>query len=368
MHRGTTTAALASAVAIILVGSGWLGRHEPPARPASAAAQADAACAVSILPTLGGTSGNVVAGSSNGLYVGIAEDAGAHGLPVLWRASRPVELRVGLDAAMPTGVNRAGVVVGTGFDQASQMLVGWWWAAGRVHRLPVSAGDVAIPEAIDDSGRVVGAVVADEEHADGPGADEDERAVSWASVTSLPVELAPLPGDSSAHASAIAADGTVGGVSVGSGGRPVVWNAGRPSQLPGLDGAFGQVRGFVDADHPLGEAQGARGLHAVVWGAAGGPTDLGTLVGGGHSTATSGGPDGVVGSSADPAPSGGAYDAPVLFRDGTAHALPLPRDGAFRAVAGTANASWSEGQGLTAVGFSADAVGTRRPTEWRCGP
>lgn len=357
--------AVACASVIVGTAAAW----PDPGRDAGPSPRATAAgCSAALLPTLGGRGGTVVAATGNGLSVGIAQDRTGQARPVLWRQGRPVRLGVRLDAAMPTGVNQRGVVVGTGFDPARQQLVGWWWAAGTVHLMPVRPGDVAMPEAIDDRGRVVGALVADEEHADGPGADEDERAAYWPRVTSLPRELPALPGDSAAHAAAIAADGTVGGISVGEGGRPVLWKAGRATALPGLRGSYGQVRGFDGVGRPVGDAQGSRGMHAVVWARAGTPHDLGTLAGGRHSVAISGASGDAVGSSADPAPGGGTYDAPVVFRDGRAQGLPLPRAGRSRAVAGTAIDAVTVGRTLRAVGYSADAVGTRRPTVWRCTP
>jgi hypothetical protein len=363
-HRRLVVVGTAVACASVIVGTAaaW-----PDAGGADPAARSSAAgCTVTVLPTLGGRGGTVVATSGNGLSVGIAQDRSGQARAVIWRKGRAVRLGVRLDAAMPTGVNRQGVVVGTGFDRARQQLVGWWWAAGKTHLIAVRGGDVAMPEAIDDHGRVVGALVDDEEHADGPGADEDERAAYWPRVTSLPRELPPLPGDSAAHAAAIAGDGTVGGVSVGEGGRPVLWKSGRATSLPGLRGGYGQVRGFDGVGRPVGDAQGSGGMHAVVWGRAGGPRDLGTLAGGRHSVAMSGASGDAVGSSADPAPGGGSYDAPVVFRDGRAQGLPLPRAGGSRAVAGTAIDAVTVGRTLLAVGYSADAVGTRRPTVWRC--
>ncbi len=355
--------AVACASVIVGTAAAWPDSGQDPGPSPRATA---AGCTATVLPTLGGRGGSVVATSANGLSVGIVQDRTGQARPVLWRQDRPVRLGVGLDAAMPTGVNQSGVVVGTGFDPARQQLVGWWWSAGKVHLLPVRPGDVAMPEAIDDRGRVVGALVADEDHADGPGADEDERAAYWPGVTSLPRELPPLPGDSAAHAATIAGDGTVGGVSVGNGGRPVLWKAGQATDLPGLRGSLGQVRGFDGAGHPVGDAQGPAGMHAVVWAGASNPRDLGTLAGGRHSMAMSGASGEVVGSSADPAPGGGTYDAPVLFRDGRVQGLPLPGTGGSRAVAGTAIDAVTVGSTLRAVGYSADAVGTRRPTVWRC--
>jgi hypothetical protein len=107
-------------------------------------------------------------------------------------------------------------------------------------------------------------------------------------------------------------------------------------------------------------------MHAVVWAGGANPRDLGTLAGGRRSVAISGASGEVVGSSADPAPGGGTYDAPVVFRNGRVQDLPLPGAGPTRAVAGTAMDAVTVGSTLRTVGYSADAVGTRRPTVWRC--
>jgi len=361
-------AALASVAALggtlqMRLSNGATSSDAPPAF-----AQTSGVCAAKILPDLGGRGGNVVAASSNGIYVGFADDASGRSQPVIWRSGRVRPLKIDLASATPTGVNRKGVVVGTGYDSKAQVLVGWWWAHGRTGRLNVRPGDIAMPDAIDDAGRVVGAVVADEDHADGPGADEDERAAYWSGVGALPQELPPLAGDAATHAFAIAKNGTVGGVSLGSGGTPVVWHPRGPAErLRGLGGRFGLVRGFDSRSHPVGDAILQDGAdHAVAWGAAGRPTDLGTLDGGRRSAATDAIDGRVVGSAAAPATNGGTLTRPVLWAGAKTLPLRLHPSPGFRAVTGTANAAVVTGAHVMVVGYTADLAGQRRPTQWRC--
>ena len=95
--------AVACASVIVGTAAAWpdSGRDPGPSPRATAAG-----CAVTVLPTLGGRGGTVVATSANGLSVGIAQDRTGQARPVLWRQARPVRLGVRLDAAMPTGVNQ----------------------------------------------------------------------------------------------------------------------------------------------------------------------------------------------------------------------------------------------------------------------
>ncbi len=257
--------AVAVAVAAVMIGGGVVAQIGLRGRAGPAVAAEFRAlvapCEATALPTLGGRWGNATAASSNGLVVGIAEDASGRSRPVLWRAGRAVALEIALDAVVPTGVNRSGAVVGTGYDSAAEMLVGWWWSGGTMHRLPVEPDDIALPEAIDDSGRIVGALIEDEEHSDGPGADENERAALWVSTKTLPRELPAAAGDDTAHAFAIAPDGTIGGVSMGRTAAGALWDLqGRVQRLPNLDdAAAGLVRGFDSQARPVGDAAAAGG-------------------------------------------------------------------------------------------------------------
>jgi len=338
------------------------------AGPAVAEFRALAApCQASALPTLGGRWGNATGASSNGLIVGIAEDASRRSQAVLWRGGRAVALDIGLDAAMPTGVNRSGTVVGTAYDSAAEMLVGWWWSGGAMHRLPVKPGDIALPEAIDDRGRIVGALIANEGHSDGPGADETERAAFWASTQTQPRELPAAAGDDTAHAFAIASDGTIGGVSMGSTAAGALWDLhGTVRRLPNLDAHGGLVRGFDSAARPVGDAATASGGSRAVRWENGKPRDLGSPVPGRTSSGVAATADVVAGTSGVPVQSGGEVSQAVVWIGGVAYVLtPLSAPG-FVAVAGAATAVGTSAGAPIVAGYSADAVGARRPTVWRC--
>jgi hypothetical protein len=361
--------AVAAAVAAGMIGvaiaqPGLGGRAAPTVAGFRALA---APCQASQLPTLGGRWGNATAASSNGLVVGIAEDASRRSRPVLWRGGHAVALDIALDAAVPTGVNRSGTVVGTGYDIAAEMLVGWWWSGGAMHRLPVKAGDIALPEAIDDAGRIVGALIANEEHSDGPGADENERAAFWPSTRVQPRELRPATGDDTAHAFAIAPDGTVGGVSIGRTAAGALWDPqGRVRRLPSLDANAGLVRGFDSQARPVGDAAArGGGTRAVLW-ESGKPRDLGSPAPGRSSSGVAATTDVVAGTSDVPAVSGGEVSQAVVWIRGVAHVLtPLSAPG-FVAVGGAATAVSTTGGVPMVAGYSADAVGARYPTVWRC--
>lgn len=371
-HAGAVGAGVAVAVVAVTVGltQPRIAQAESAQSPAAAAeAEPAGSCAGSALPTLGGRNGNAVAISSSGVAVGIADDARGVSRPVIWRGGKATMLQVRLDSAVPTGVNARGVVVGTGYDAASEMLVGWWWSKGATHELPVRHGDIALPETIDDRGRVVGALVAGEEHSDGPGADEDERAAFWPSVHAFPRELPPVAGDAGAHAFAIAPDGTVGGVSLGSGGTPVLWDRqSRVHRLGGLSAKGGLVRGFDGQSDPVGQAAvRSGGTHAVTWNGSGDAVDLGTLTSGNTSAANAAAPGVVAGSGTDSVP-GGSTTLAVAWIGSHARILSPVSMSRFRGTAGSANSA-AQVSGLPVVaGFSADAVGVRKPTIWRCEP
>jgi hypothetical protein len=336
--------------------------------PRAAEAETAVPCTASALPTLGGRSGNAVAVSSTGTVVGIADDKSGVSRPVIWRGGKITALEVPFESAVPTSINGQGIVVGTGYDSAAQMLVGWWWSKGTTHRLPVQRDDIALPEAIDESGHVAGALIAGEDHSDGPGADEDERAAFWPSVRALPRELAARPGDRSSHAFAIAPDGTVGGVSLGSGGTAVLWDRqGDVHGLNSLGGRGGIVRGFTGTSDPVGQAAvSTGGTHAVTWDDSGRADDLGTLGRDKSSTAIAATSDLVVGSG--DASVRGSVPQAVAWIAGAPQVLPPATTSQFRGEAGTANAVAQNARATLVVGFSADAVGVRQPTTWSCLP
>ncbi|KRE64063.1 hypothetical protein ASG92_03965 [Arthrobacter sp. Soil736] len=323
-------------------------------------------CAVRLLAGLGGRGSNAIAASSNGLVVGIADTAMGGSAPVLWRDGRPTPLTIPLQTAVPTSVNRAGVVVGSGYDAIHEVLVGWWWKNGLYHRLPVSPGDIALPSAVSDSGAVAGVLIADEEHSDGPGADEDERPAVWSTVTAAPREL-PLPaGARGGHAFAIGPDGTIGGVALADGGTPVLWAPdGTPKVLPALAGRGGVVLAIDSAGQALGQSAVPEGTHAVAWGASGLVTDLGAAAAGPTSSAQGGVAGIAVGAGSTPSFRASRPQA-VMWVGKSARILPPGSDGQLAGVSGSASSVSRQGGTTVVVGFSAAANGLRRATEWSC--
>jgi hypothetical protein len=323
-------------------------------------------CAVRLLAGLGGRGSNAIAASSNGLVVGIADTAAGESAPVLWRDGQPTTLAIPLQAAAPASVNRDGVVVGTGYDAAQEMPVGWWWQDGQYHLLPAGPGDVALPSAVSDSGAVAGVLIADEEHSDGPGADEDERPAVWSTVTAAPRELSLPAGARGGHAFAIGADGTIGGVALGDGGMPVLWAPdGTPKVLPALAGRGGVVLAIDSAGQALGQRAVPGGTHAVVWGASGLVTDMGAAAAGPTSSAQAGVAGIAVGAGSTPSFRASRPQA-VMWIGRSARVLPPGSDGQFAGVSGSASSVSRQGGTPVVVGFSAAANGLRRATEWSC--
>ena len=323
-------------------------------------------CAARLLAGLGGRGSNAIAASSNGLVVGIADTAAGESAPVLWRDGRATPLTIPLQTAAPTSVNRAGVVVGTGYDATHEVLVGWWWQDGQYHQLPVGAGDIALPSMVSDSGVVVGALISDEEHSDGPGADEDERPASWSSVTAVPRELGLPSGARGGHAFAIGPDGTIGGVALGDGGTPVLWAPnGAPRTLPTIAGRGGLVLAIDSAGQALGQSAVPGGTHAAAWDASGPITDLGKAAAGPNSGALAGIAGTSVGAGSTPSFHASRPQA-VMWLGKTAVILPPGSDDQFAGVSGQATSVSRQGATTVVFGFSAAANGLRRATEWSC--
>jgi hypothetical protein len=323
-------------------------------------------CSVRLLAGLGGRGSNAIAASSNGLVVGIADTATGESAPVLWRDGLPTPLTMPLQTPVPTSVNRDGVVVGTGYDATNELLVGWWWQNGLYHLLPVSPGDIALASMVSDSGTVIGALIGDEEHADGPGADDDERPAVWSSVTAAPRELTLPSGAGSGHAFAIGADGTIGGVALGDGGTPVLWAPdGSPTALPTLAGQGGVVLAIDSTGQVLGQSAVPGGTHAVAWGASGLITDLGAAAAGPTSSALAGVAGIAVGAGSTPSFRAARPQA-VMWIGKSARILPPGSDGQFAGVSGSASSVSRQGGTTVVIGFSAAANGLRRATEWSC--
>src|SRR6185312_1413757 len=150
-----------------------------PAVPAAAAP-----CTPKELPTLGGAQGSALAVSSDGLVAGFASDSSETPQPVLWRNGTPERIDTGLINVSPTGVNARGEVVGVGVEASSLDQVGWRWQAGKTTLLKAPAGTVALPSAISDTGRIVGALASNDDGAANPTSGEaPEQAASWASAS-----------------------------------------------------------------------------------------------------------------------------------------------------------------------------------------
>jgi YD repeat-containing protein len=322
-----------------------------------------AGCSVQALGTLGGMFGNAVAVNRQGVAVGIADDAKGVAQPVLWRGRTPQRLITGLSGSVPLAVNAAGQVIGTGVDTATGSPAGWAWSRGRATRLKAHEHRVAWPEAINDHGVIVGALLPDEggpaEASGHAGEDDNDWAAVWASPTSDPVVLRPLRGDQGAHAFAVNGRGRAAGVSQGAKFTPVVWEAsGQPRALPTLGGGYGIVRGLSDSGIAVGDAVRADGTdHAVMWDAAGRITDLVLPAGARSAKAETILPNGVIVGTAElPVPGGGWRTQAVQWTaPGAMQVLPS-------AAGAAANASGS----TTVAGYRADGAGGRHPTLWRC--
>jgi uncharacterized membrane protein len=298
-------------------------------------------CVASRLLALGGGHGNATAVSSNGLVVGIASDSKGLTYPVLWKGGQTIKIPAQLFAALPTGVNRHGVVVGTAYREGANIPVGWWWVAGQnVQLLPVSSGEVAIPEAINDAGTVVGAIANDEEHAEGEVVDDVERAAYWQSVHGSARQLGPLQGDEGAHAYAISSRGVIGGVSSGAAFRPVIWDRrGRPTLLLTSGSRAGTVRGFARGGLPVGEAVlPGRGLQTVKWDTAG---------------------------RAHPLRSERVL-ATLRFGSTSTGKLPAPSVAKAGIIDAVAVAAAAAGKSTLLVGYTVVSAGSRFATRWRC--
>jgi len=361
--RDIRPGALLTAVLLALEG----GMVMLPVAATAAGADLPAAtnCSVKLLPGLGGQGSNAVAASSNSLVVGLADTATGGSAPVLWRGGQPTPLAIPLDTPVPTSVNASGVVVGTGYDSTNQVLVGWWWQNGQYHPLPVNPGDIALPSMVSDSGVVVGALIGDEEHSDGPGADDDERPAAWDAVTAAPRELALPAGARGGHAFAVGPDGTVGGVALGDDATPVLWApAGAPKALPTLAGRGGVVLAIDSAGQALGQSAVGEGTHAVSW-AASAINDVGSAAAGPSSSAASGIAGVAVGAGSTPSFRGSRPQA-VMWIGKSARILPPGSDAHFTGVSGSASSVSRQGGTTDVIGFSAADNGLRRATEWSC--
>jgi hypothetical protein len=336
---------------------------------AKVASAGQSSCVVRDLGTLGGPHGNAVAASTNGLVVGIADDAGGVSHPVLWRDGRVEQIDTGLEGSVPRAVNAAGAVVGVGVDPSTGGTVGWYWSNGAAGRLQGLGDRSAMPAAVSDDGRIVGALFEDDDLEDQhktQGRDEAEVGALWRTPTSVPQPLAPLAGDEGSHAYAIDRRGRVGGVSEGAKFTGVVWDtSGAPHALSALGGTWAIVRGFNRGGGVVGDATLADGAdHAVTWSAAGQPSDLGVVGGGRDSVAVGALDQGTIAGQAQARQRGGGTRTQAVLWSGPNAAqvlASLTRAGGRDPVAAVSGAGANR-----AVGYSEDQIGNRRPVEWQC--
>jgi uncharacterized membrane protein len=361
------------ALAVVATLGGSAGGQSAEALSASGRDPGALSCVTSRLASLGGGHGNAIAVSSTGVAVGIADDAALRSHPVVWQNGRVTRIRTTLAGAVPVAVNKDGVVVGTAFDPRSEMPVGWYWNGKRVRLLPTDPGDAAFPNAIDDAGRVVGAVASDEDHADGNMVDDVERAAYWPSVHARPRVLGPLAGDEGAHAYAIRGK-EIGGVSSGDTFTPVVWDlGGRPEALRSSGAGAGAVQTFTSAGDPAGEAVlPGLGLRAVQWDRARRAHVLPGVGAGAESTVTSAAPGLLTGTLHDRSAGPGGRQTALVWRGERANVLsPLrslrpARGPVQRGVGAVGAAASATAKGTVIVGYSTSADGTRFPTAWSC--
>ena len=363
LRRGVLCAAVVAALAVPPVASAT-GQRKPAA--AMAAPPVAAPCAPKELPTLGGSQGTALAVSTSGLVTGFADDGAGTPQPVLWDGGAAQRISTGLTNVSPTGVNARGEVVGVGVDPSSLDQVGWQWRAGKLTRLRTLAGTVALPAAISDTGRIVGALASDDDGAANPTSGEaPERAASWASAAATPSILPALPGDVGAQAYGVNSKGVAVGSSQASDHfTPVAWdNGGKVAELPALGGAWGIARAIDDTGTVVGSAVAATGdPQAVTWDVGRHPTNHGKA--NGRRTQGTGTVHGRAVGTTD-VRGGDGVDRPqaVLFGTGTSTSTMPPLAG--DPGAGVTAADDSSG---VAVGFSSGSSASRKPMTWTCAP
>src|SRR4051812_41994484 len=366
VRRGVLGAAVVAALAVPPLASAT-GLTAPRQPAAAAPGRAVAApCVPKELPTLGGSQGSALAVSSNGLVAGFADDGSGNPQPVLWTGGAAQKIVTGLTNVSPTGVNARGEVVGVGVDPSDLDQVGWQWRSGKLTRLRTLTGTVALPSAISDTGRIVGALASDDDGAANPTSGEaPEQAASWASAAAPPSILAALPGDVGAHAYGVNGKGVVVGSSQASDHfTPVVWdNGGKVTELPALGGAWGIARAIDDTGTAVGSAVASTGEpQALTWDVGRHPTPHGKA--GGRRTQGTGLVHGrAVGTTEVRGADGVDRPQAVLF-DAAANASTLPPLSGDPGAGVTAAAD-STG---VAVGFSSGSSASRKPMIWTCAP
>jgi probable HAF family extracellular repeat protein len=357
VRRGALAAAALVVVAGLPLGAAILAAAPPGAAPAP--------CATVQLATLGGTQGNALAVSSNGLVVGWAEDSTGTPQPVLWQNGQAQRIDTGLTNVSPAGVNSRGEVIGLGVTPGEPTQVGWQWTGGRTTILQSPPGTIAVPSAISDTGLIVGALASDDDGDAAPTSGEaPERAASWASANAPAVDLPSLPGDVGGHAFGVNSQGVIVGSSQATDHfTPVLWApGGRVFALPMASSRWGIARTVDDTGLVVGDVAVAGGsTETVTWDPARAQRRHGT--GGGKGTEGRGLVHGRAVGQIQVRGSDDVDRSHAVLWDAGSGTQPLPPLPGDRG-AGVNAASGNSG---VVAGYSSDVRDLRRPVTWTCG-
>jgi len=330
----------------------------PPATPPPAVAT----CAPTDLGTLGGHQGNATAVSSNGLVTGYADDGTGTPQPVLWKSGQPNRIVTGLLSVAPKGINRRGEVVGVGVEPSDLETVGWHWLDGQTTLLRAPAGKIAVPEAINDAGRIAGALAADDDGGTEPSGEAPEQPASWASAKSPATVLPHLAGDVGGHVYGLNQKGVMVGNSQGLDHfTPSMWNAsGHLTALQGLGGQWAVARAVDDTGVAVGAAVAANGeQQAMIWDVSHHAKKHGWV--GGRGVQANGLPHGISVGQIEVREKGDILRTKAVQWDASGNPAMIPPLPGY--VGAGVNAASPDGM---VVGFSSDDRDVRRPTAWKC--
>ena len=350
--------ALTAAAAFALVAGQAEGVPQPSVPPAELAT-----CSPADLGTLGGRQGNATAVSSNGLVTGYAEDSSGTPHPVVWKSGKASRIVTGLLSVTPTGINRRGEVVGVGVEPSDLETVGWHWVGGKTTLLRTPAGKVAVPEAINDTGRIAGALASNDDGGAEPTSGEaPEQPATWASAKAPAKVLPQLAGDVGGHVYGLNKKGVMVGNSQGLDHfTPTMWDAGgHVTALEGLGGDWGVARAVDDTGVAVGAAVAATGdQQAVLW-------DVGHQAkkhswAGGTGVQANGLTRGNAVGQADVREKGDIVRTKAVQWGASGNPAVIPPLPGHPGAG--VNAASSDGM---VVGFSSDDRGARRPTAWTC--
>lgn len=352
--------ALTAAAAFALVANRAEG-VPPPSLPSSDPAN----CSAADLGTLGGSQGNAAAVSSNGLVTGYAEDRSGTPQPVIWKSGKAHRITTGLLSVTPTGINRRGEVVGVGVEPSDLETVGWHWVDGKTTLLRTPAGKVAVPEAINDAGRIAGALASNDDGGAEPTSGEaPEQPALWASARAKVKVLPQLAGDVGGHVYGLNKNGIMVGNSQGLDHfTPTIWDAGgHVTALEGLGGAWGVARAVDDTGVAVGAAVAASGdQQAVLWDVDHRAKKRGWA--GGKGTQANGLIGGIAVGQTDVREKGDIIRTKAVQWNASGNPAIIPPLSGHPGAG--VNAASPDG---ILVGFSSNDRGGRRPTKWTCKP